>query len=437
MSDISRAVGDAVRKELAAVTEEVRQAVSAEQAQKLNEFESAIVDLRAHLAKLEARGDVKPTEEKVSDIEKRLAETEENVRIIRAHPALPSNRKDDVVDVFRGVFIRDIAAAKRTLRELRGMEQGPIQTRSIDSGLFVTGGKLPAEAADQFIDFLIEQQNALSRVVVRRMMNPEGHTDELTVAARKMRKGAEGSDPTAAGGIGTKRRTLRTVEVIWAEDITLTFLEDNIERRGAETHIARMLATAFGNDLNDLAWNGDEADTGDAFRSINDGWLAIAAADTDVNVVDLSDTTYGVTSSTKASEVLSFASHALPFKFKGRTDLAYFVPVRFAERYADEVATRETALGDGVLVNGMPTLRYFGRAVIPEPHLYGSNNDKVVLTPLGNLFFGVQRQLTVDSEWRPRRRMVEYTITARTDYEYATGEAFVLVSSLPAHLQAV
>jgi len=435
MENIATAVGEAVRNELSSVIAEVRETLSAEQADRIVAVSSEIADVRKTLSALSERGDIKATSDKVIDLERRLGELSETIRLIRAHPTLPSNVRDDSAD-FRGAFIPDIEQARKAIRELRGTEQGPVQSRAIDSGLFTTGGKLSAETADRFIDFLIDQQTALSRVVVRRMMNPEGYTDELTIARRKMRKGSEGTAPSVANAIGTKRRTLRTVEVIWAEDITLTFLEDNIERRGAEAHIARMLASQFGNDANDLAWNGDEANTGDAFVSINDGWLAIAASDSDVNAVDLSDTAFGITSSTKASEVMRIALQTIPFKYKGRSDLAFFVPVKFAEQYADEVSARQTALGDGVLVNGMPSLRYFGRPVLPEPHLYQANNDKLLLTATGNLFFGVQRQMTVDSEWSPRKRVVEYTMTARTDYEYATGDAIVLVSHLPAHLQA-
>ncbi len=246
--------------------------------------------------------------------------------------------------------------------------------------------------------------------------------------SRRLRRGSEGQAPTVADGIGTKRRLLSTVEVIWAEDITLTFLEDNIEKQEAESAIARLLATAFGNDLDDLAWNGDEGES-DPFLSINDGWLAIAAEDPEANELDLSDSVFAEAS---AREVLGAALRQMPQRFKGRTDQAFFVPVALAERYAEETADRQTGLGDQVLVGGFPALRYFGIPVVPEPHLTG---DSFLLSPTGNLFFGVQRQMTVDGQWQPRRRVVEYTLTARVDFEYATGKALVVASGLPEHLQ--
>lgn len=390
--------------------------------------------LRAALQREMAAG-AEPTAARVGELEKRLVEAEgrlgeaeERLRLELAGPRLPAGGGTD----FRGAFVTDVGDLRKRLRELRVGDPG---TRAIDSSLFTSGGKLSAETADRFLDFLVEQQPALSRVQLRRMGSPEGHTDELTVQSRRLRRGSEGQAPALAEGIGTRRRTLSTVEVVWAEDVTLTFLEDNIEKRDAEAAIARLLATAFGNDLDDLAWNGDEAEAGDPFLSINDGWLAVAAADPAVNTIDLADEALALDGDTRAREVLGLALRRLPQRFKGRTDQLFFVPVGFAERYAEETADRQTGLGDQVLVGGFPALRYFGIPVVPEPHLSGDSGDRLVLTPAGNLFFGVQRQLTVDGQWQPRRRVVEYTLTARVDYDYATGAAMVVAEALPEHLR--
>lgn len=416
---------------------ELRTAMSDEVAAKLDPVAQSLVDVRTQLAKLEERGDVRPTDEKVKDLEKRLTDSEEAIRVIRVSPALPSNSKPNGPD-FKGVFIKDVPALRSSIANYRnGLGHGDAESRAISSSLFVTGGRLPAEVSDTFIDYLIEQQVTLPRVVTRRMMGPEGHTDELTISSRKMRKATEDTAPSVANAFGTKRRTLNTIEVIWGENLSLTWLEDNIERQGSEQHIARMLATAFGNDTNDLAWNGDVADTADSFRSINNGWITLAQDDSDTNNVDLLDTAVGDAAVLEGtpSAIMHVISTALPYKFKGRTDLSFTVPIRFAESYADQLSARQTSLGDQVMIGGFPAMRYFGRQVRPEPHFIEENADKIVLTADGNLFFGIQRQMTMDSEWKPRERRVELTITARTDYQYATGTAIVLGAGLPANLR--
>ncbi|WP_162175156.1 HK97 family phage prohead protease [Fodinicurvata fenggangensis] len=422
-----RETADAAAEE-AALTGAVRREVEALRGSLLAEMQAGAGPRDRRVSDLEAR---------LGEAEARLADARESLRLQRAGPILPRDGAaggDGVAggsEAFRGIFLSDPGEVRARLAQLRS---GEAATRAIDSSLFTGGGKLAAETADRFVDYLIEQQVALSRVQVRRMNSPEGHTDELTVTSRRLRRGSEGTAPTPADAVGVRRRGLSTVEVIWAEDVTLTFLEDNIEQQDAEQAIAGLLAKAFGNDVNDLAWNGAEAETGDPFRSINDGWIALAEADAAVNDLDLADVAHGIDGDSSARDVLALLLRQQPVRFRGRTDQAIFVPVAFAERYAEETASRQTALGDRVLVGGFPELRYFGIPVIPEPHLTGATGERIMMTPAGNLFFGIQRQMTVDGQWQPRRRVVEYTMTARTDYQYATGEAIVLAGNLPAHL---
>jgi hypothetical protein len=225
---------------------------------------------------------------------------------------------------------------------------------------------------------------------------------------------------------------LDTLEYIWTEDITLSFLEDNIEKRNAEAHVAQMIATQFGNDLNDLAWNGDVDDGGgeNAFLNLNDGWHLLATDAT-------GEVTYTATNDQSATATLAGMLKVLPVNLLGRTDVGYFMPIPFCQHYANEMSVRETAQGDSVLVNGFPSLRFFGRPVIPDPHLSSANssNAKGMLTAFPNLVFGIQRQISVDSMWQPRKRVIEYTVTARVDYQIATVQNVVQTLTIPAALQ--
>lgn len=436
MEEISKSVRGELDDIKSVITSEIRDNLSAESAERHRALEEDIAEIHKSLEGLQARGDVAPNSATVKDLEKRLEETqaklagiEEAARLDKTQPMTPRRSNSDrpmtleELD-WRGIFVKNPEALRQVIRQRLAVGE---EVRALDSSLFSSGGRLSAETADAFIDFVISQQAGLSRVTTLRMASPQGHTDELRVSARKMRKAAEGTAPTVADGVTNKRRTLTTVETIWAEDLTLTLLEDAIERRGTEGHIARLLGLGFGNDLNDLAWNGDE-DASDDFLSINDGWIILAENDADVNDVD----SFG-SSIDSAAKVFHEMWKAVPAKFLGRVDYVYFVPVALAQNYADQVSSRETGLGDQVLVNGFPALRYFGKLVVPEVHL-ATLGAKAMLTPTANLHFGIQRAVNVDSEWRPRKRAIEYTITARTDYEYATGEAIVLAANIPSDL---
>lgn len=426
-------IAEVVRQEIEGIRSTLQTHLDGATAERFVAVNTNLTEIRSALQALQDGGE-RPTADSVRALEERLVAQENQFRefSLRATQlAMSAGERSAQADeaLFKGSVVKDVGALRSALRNLRSNEAGG-ETRAIDTSLFATGGKLSPETADRFIDFLIEKTVGLSRCTTRRMATTQGHVDKIAVSARKIRRAVEGVEPETAEGISTKRRTLNTVEIIWAEDLTLTFLEDNIERRGAESHIVRMLATQFGNDMNDLAWNGDDnqdSSGGNGFTAINDGWITLMLADAEVN--DLNATTELTTPTN--TDILNEMYRRMPVEFQALASLVYFVPVKFAHRYAEEVSTRETSLGDQVFINGMPALRYFGRPVVPEPHLYIENVAKAVLTPAENLYHGIQRQVTIDSEWKPRKRAIEFTITARNDYEYSTGLAVVLANTIP------
>ncbi len=405
-----------------------------ETAERHVQWEKSLSSIKEDLIKMGKSRQIEPDDQIVVDLqskideqEARQGELEEKLRLAQTTQVVvaPENK---VLD-WKGRFCNVTPELKQYLRSYWMSLDGETETRALDTGLFATGGALPAEVRDAFIDFVIEQQQTLSRIVTIRMNAPTGHTDEMRVSTRVLRKATEGIAPTVADSVTTARRTLTTVEMILAEDITMTFLEDNIERAGAEGRIARLIATAFGNDSNDLAWNGDESSS-DPWISINDGYLKILQNSANSDISDVDMTAAGAATN---NDVLAELIQNMPDKFLGRTDHAFWAAVTFAQKYAESVSARETNLGDQVLVQGFPALRYFGIPVVPETHI-GSAARRIILTPTTNLFWGIQRVLRIDSEFKPRRRVVEYTLTARTDTEYATGEPVVNGTLVPVAL---
>lgn len=417
------------------IAKDLKEIVNDATAQKFTDLEGEIKDIRGDLMKRfvddpadHAKQLVKDLEKKLDEIEAKQAEFAEQARLARVPQTVQKDADGNPILDYGGVIVRE----SQELRDFLMSYHAPgfkaakeAEFRALGTGLFATGGQLPPEVQDAFIDFVIAQQATLPNVTTIRMNAPTGYTDELRVAARKMRAATEGVAPTSADSITTKRRTLTTVEVIWGEDITFTLLEDAIERMGTESHIARLIATGFGNDANDLAWNGDES-LSDPFLSINDGWFKLFTDDAEVNDIDFSTSPIPAT----PAEAMQQMMQAMPVNFLGRTDHRFFCSIPFAMNHADDLSVRETALGDQVMVNGFPALRYFGIPLNPDSHI-ASATQRVVLCPQGNLFHGVQRLFRMDTEWRPRNRWIEYTLTARNDYEYATGKAVVNGTSVP------
>ena len=285
-----------------------------------------------------------------------------------------------------------------------------IAKAAITSADLATGGKLNPEQANKFIDYMVDQSAFLKDIRTERMAGPTKDLDFIGVANRIIRKGVEATEPTETAGIQTSKKQLNSTEVILPADISLTFLEDNIEKEGAEDHIARMLALQFGNDLTDLAWNGNTAtpttDPFYPFLSIDDGFIKLAKASANTHKYDTNGSTdyKGV--------VFPGMLNMLPNKWKAnKAELRFYVSPTVAEAYIEQLTTRQTAWADELLQTGkLP--QYKGITIFPVDYI---PDDVIILTLRKNLATGIQREFTSDRERKPRKRVIEYTMTGRVD----------------------
>lgn len=390
------------------------------------------IDFQKRLDSLQER-DSSPTDISVIDIQKYMDDKDieikaldEEIRLLKTNYLPSEDVNTDDVD-FKGWFFKD---KKELEKQVHGLIRGDVRT--IDTGLFVSdAGKLSRETSDKFIDMVVEEQATLSRITTRKMEGSEAALDELRVTPRKMILGVQSTAPAVADSISHSRHDLDTVEALLAEDISLWYIEDNIAKQDVEAQIAGVLAKQVGSDLNDLGINGDT--TTGTFLVINDGFVVLFRADTDVSDVALAG------ASTPLA-VMSAVTAGMPNRFLALPDIAFWSNPIFCQAYANEYATRETASGDAVMINGFPNLRYFGRPVYPEPNMVETtvgivSSQVVVMSPASNLVHGIQRNVRIDAEWNARKRVVEYTISIRNDYEYGSGEPVVLGDGLIAALR--
>lgn len=310
-----------------------------------------------------------------------------------------------------------------------------------------SGGQLTTEQAKQFIDLTVSQNALLQKIQTVQMVSGTYQLNTIDIASRVMKAATEGTDPGAGVGVTITPRTLTAKESILPYDVTFSFLEENIEGANAESKINEMFAKSFGNDLLDLAINGDEslaatitdttpADGSDdttglsqndhTFLIQNDGWLKLMRADSTVNDVVLTAT---ITSwKTEFKKMLA----GMPNKYKNNpNELVLLVSPDVATEYQDEIAGRTTIAGDKYLIEAaIPP--YQGVAVEPIPFWPGTGTSHypsgpiVVLTKYKNLAIGVGRNIRVGRQVQERKRVIEYTITAKTDFNYVAGEIIVL-----------
>jgi hypothetical protein len=273
-------------------------------------------------------------------------------------------------------------------------------------------GKLTDETASAFLDYVVGDQPTLSVIETRMMNSPTARLDRIGVGAQKLVAGVDNGTAVAdTNSISFTARTLAVTEAVWAEDISLAFLEDNIAGQNAESQIATVVAKAIGEELNDIAWNGDG--TTGTFYSINTGFEALMLVDGDVT-----DDNMSTPEMTTAVPVLNKLYKAMPAQYRTIADQRIFCSPQFATAYMGELGGRATMLGDQTLVGGSAGLAYFGIPITVDRHL---DKDKIYMTPASNLVFGIHRDVTQELDWNPRSRQVEMTVSIRFDYQYKFG----------------
>ena len=150
-----------------------------------------------------------------------------------------------------------------------------IRTTEVGAG---GGGLLSPEQSNRFIDYMWDETVLGSQVRTIRMKSTEQEIDKVSVGERLMRVATEAvDDGVNAGAVFTKiSLTTKKLRLDW--ELSTESLEDNLEGEALEDHIARLMAAQAGNDLEDVAINGDTALTTDPLLKAFDGWRKRAIA---------------------------------------------------------------------------------------------------------------------------------------------------------------
>lgn len=280
-----------------------------------------------------------------------------------------------------------------------------------------TGGLMPEEAKNRFIDATVDSAEFLKMVTTERNIAVTRDIDSLGVANRLMYKATEQTEPGTIRTITPARRQLTPVEAILPYDISLSWLEENIAGNAGEDQVNAAFSKQFSRDLVDLSFNGDKdagAGADQNFLIICDGFLKRVKADANAHAF-----VRGASTDWKGT-VFPGLIKALPAKYKtDKSQLRLFVSFDVEEEYRKQLSDRATALGDAYLTEGKKSM-YQGVIVEPVPAIpYGD----IILTAPKNLAIGLGRDMNVYRFVNGRKRQLEYTITTRVDANYAVSDA--------------
>jgi len=307
------------------------------------------------------------------------------------------------------------------------------------------GGLLNPEQSSRFLDYMFDATviGKVARTV--RMRADTTEIDRIGVGERLMTVAAQADDTSANAAVTFSKISLTTKKLRLDWELSTESLEDNIEGADLEDHIARLMATQAGNDIEDVVLNG--TGTGTDLMSAFQGVVAKAKATG--RVIDNGVST-GISRAT-----FNAALKAMPRKYKQRrTDLRFLSGSNLIQDYLyntsgniQNVNPQDIASsiirGDVAPVSGPAgyVAPYaFGIPIVEVPLLNetqngdytgasGSHGD-VHLTFPNNVVIGIKRDVTVYRFFWPRKDSIEYTMYTRVGVQIEQPDAWVVVKNV-------
>ena len=308
------------------------------------------------------------------------------------------------------------------------------------------GGLLNPEQSARFLDYMFDATviGKVARTV--RMKSDTAEIDRMSVGEKLMKLATEADNTGVNSPVTFSKISLTTKKLRMDWELSTESLEDNIEGADLEDHIARLMATQAGNDIEDVLLNGDESLTGDAlYKSFNG---VVKKAKTSGRVVDAAGA--GV-----SREVFNKALKAMPRKYKQRRgDLRFLAGSNLIQDflYANSIGTNQTIpqdIASSVIRGGVAPLGgpagyvapfAFGIPIVEVPLLpetqagdysgqTGSHGD-IHLTFPNNVVIGIKRDVTVYRFFWPRKDSIEYTMYTRVGVQIEQADAWVVVKNV-------
>jgi hypothetical protein len=308
------------------------------------------------------------------------------------------------------------------------------------------GGLLNPEQSARFLDYMFDATviGKVARTV--RMKSDTAEIDRMSVGEKLMKLATEGDNDGANAAVTFSKISLTTKKLRMDWELSTESLEDNIEGADLEDHIARLMATQAGNDIEDVILNGDTSLTGDALYKSFDGVVKKAKASG--RVVDAAGAEV-------SREVFNKALKAMPRKYKQRRgDLRFLAGSNLIQDflYKNSIGTNQTIpqdIASSVIRGGVAPLGgpagyvapfAFGIPIIEVPLLAeaqtgthsgasGSHGDIHLSFP-NNVVIGVKRDVTVYRFFWPRKDSIEYTMYTRVGVQIEQADAWVVVKNV-------
>jgi hypothetical protein len=329
-----------------------------------------------------------------------------------------------------------------------GMTGAASPTDGIHVGSEGKGGLLNPEQSARFLDYMFDATviGKVARTV--RMRADTTEIDRIGVGEKLMKLASEAENTGTNSAVQFSKISLTTKKLRLDWELSTESLEDNIEGADLEDHIARLMATQAGNDLEDVVLNGNTALSSDNLYKAFDGIVKIAKTNGRV----VAGAGAGV-----SRDIFNKALKAMPRKYKQRRpDLRFLAGSNLIQDYLystsqlgqygssnpQDIASSIIRGNEGGLGGpaGYVAPFAFGIPIVEVPLLKetqvgsyatptGEHGD-VHLTFPNNVVIGIKRDVTVYRFFWPKKDSIEYTMYTRVGTQIEQADAWVVVKDV-------
>ena len=300
---------------------------------------------------------------------------------------------------------------------------------------------LNVQQANRFIDLVVDQSVLLKQVRTVRIDHPSGEINKLDLGTI-VTEGASTTTTPRTRVPSESVVTYSTIKYRSAFDLVTDFVEDNIEGANVRDTLLTMFSKRIAIDAELAAIEGDDSlATGDLesdlnnLLGVNDGWCKI------LNAKVPSAQLVNAAGASSSRKLFYDMKRRIQTRYRvARPDFRWLVPPSVWDKWElDEGESNEGSEGQvGTRQRGTVGRRPFGIAMVevplmPEDLTFGTattDASKIILTPLANLIWFIQRDITIEWDRIPRMDKWEVTIHWRGDVEVENEEMPVLANNV-------
>ena len=303
-------------------------------------------------------------------------------------------------------------------------------------------GLLNPAQGNRFIDYMFDATVLGGDARTVRLRGDTAELDRMHIGERLVRVATEAVDDHVNATVTFSKVSLTTTKLRLDWELSSEALEDGLEGDALEDHIARLMATQMGNDLEDLAINGD-AESADPLLKAFDGWRK--RAHKGGRVVDAQGRFLD-------SSVFNAAIKAMPRAYKQRRgQMRFYTGANLSQDYQYNLFNNgPEAAAAAMLQTGVPnsTTVAFGIPVVEVPlfdetrpgtyttdtnytgRAADAQHGELELTFPDNRIWAIKRDVQVGREYKIKKDTIEYTVYTRVGVAVENLDAYVVVRNV-------